>query len=98
MDDNRNDKIPHSSPISINTAAGHHRRRSGSVSSDSSDGSPSDPIHTPLNANPPKVATVSPSTSPFFSYIMGQQASPKTFPFRRGTDSMGSTGPVFDDG
>jgi len=45
------------------------------------------------------VTTVSPSTSPFLSYIMGQQpGAAKTFPFRRGTvDSIGSTGPVFDD-
>ncbi|KAF9645986.1 hypothetical protein BDM02DRAFT_379076 [Thelephora ganbajun] len=96
----RTDKMPHSKPISINTAASHHSRyRSDSVSSDSSDGSPSDPIQTPLSANPPKVTTVSPSTSPFFSYIMGQQPGvTKTFPFRRSTvDSIGSTGPVFDD-
>ena len=100
MDNNRTDKIPPSKPISINTGGRHHRYRSGSVSSDSSDGSPSDPIRTPLNANPPKVSTVSPPTSPFFSYVMGQQpGAAKTFPFRRGTvDSIGSTGPVFDDG
>ena len=100
MDSNRTEKIQHSKPISINTTGGyHHRHRSRSVSSDSSDGSPSDPIHTPLNANPPKVTTVSP-TSPFLSYIMGQQpGTNKTFPFRRGTiDSIGSIGPVFDDG
>lgn len=99
MDNNRTDKIPHSNPISINTS-GHHRYRSSSVSSDSSDGSPSDPIRTPLNSNPPKVTAVSPSTSPFLSYIMGQQTGvAKTLPFRRGTiDSIGSTGPVFDDG
>lgn len=101
MDNKRTDKIQPSRPIAINTTAGrHHRYRSGSVSSDSSDGSPLDPIHTPLNANPPKVTTVSPPTSPFFSYIMGQQTGvTKTFPFRRGTiDSIGSAGPVFDDG
>ena len=100
MANNGTDKIPHSKPISINTAGGHHHRhRSASVSSDSSGGSPSDPIHTPLTANPPKVTTVSPSTSPFFSYIMGQQPATKTFPFRRGTiDAIGSTSPVFDDG
>jgi len=101
MDSNRTDKTPRSTPISINTTGGyHHRYRSASVSSDSSDGSPSDPIQTPLSSNPPKVATVSPSTSPFLSYIMGQQTGPaKTFPFRRGTvDSIGSTGTVFDDG
>jgi len=95
MSSNRPDKIPHSKPISINTA-GHHRHRSASVSSDSSDGSPSDPIRTPLNQNPPKVTTVSPPTSPFFSYIMGQQpGAAKTFPFRRGTVDNGA---VFDDG
>ena len=100
MTSNGTDKIPHSTPISINTAGGHHHRhRSASVSSDSSDGSPSDPIRTPVTANPPKVTTVSPSTSPFFSYIMGQQPAAKTFPFRRGTiDAIGSTSPVFDDG
>jgi len=101
MENKRTDKIQRSKPISINTTAGHHHRhRSASVSSDSSDGSPSDPIHTPLNANPPKVTTVSPPASPFLSYIMGQQpGATKTFPFRRGTvDSIGSTGPVFDDG
>jgi len=101
MSSNRPDKISHSKPISINTTAGHHHRhRSASVSSDSSDGSPSDPIRTPLNSNPPKVATVSPPTSPLFSYIMGQQpGAAKTFPFRRGTvDSISNTGPVFDDG
>lgn len=98
MENKRTDKIQRSSPISINTTAGHHHRhRSASVSSDSSDGSPSDPIRTPLNANPPKVATVSPPTSPFFSHIMGQQSGvPKTFPFRRAT--VESIGPVFDDG
>ena len=102
MDNNRTDKTTHSKPISINTTAGHHHRhRSASVSSDSSDGSPSDPIRTPLTTNPPKVTTVSPSssTSPFFSYIMGQQPAAKTFPFRRSTvDSISGTGPVFDDG
>ncbi|KAF9779001.1 hypothetical protein BJ322DRAFT_1013948 [Thelephora terrestris] len=98
MDSNRTEKSPHSKPISINTAAAQHRYRSGSLSSDSSDGSP-DPVQTPLSTNSPKVATVSPSTSPLFSYIMGQQpGTAKTFPFRRGTvDSVGSTGPVFDD-
>ena len=100
MDSNRTDKTPHSKPISINTTGGHHHRhRSASVSSDSSDGSPSDPIRTPVTANPPKVTTVSPSTSPFFSYIMGQQPAAKTFPFRRSTvDSISGTSPVFDDG
>ena len=100
MDNNRTDNVPHSKPISINTTGGHHHRhRSASVSSDSSDGSPSDPIRTPLSANPPKVTTVSPSTSPFFSYIMGQQSPAKTFPFRRSTvDSISGTSPVFDDG
>ena len=104
MDNNKTDKVPRHKPVPINTAAAYQRHRSRSVSSDSSsDGSPSDPIQTPLNANCPKVTTVSPSasaTSPFFSYIMGQQpASAKTFPFRRGpVDSAGSTGPVFDDG
>ena len=102
MANDRTDKVPHSKPMPINTTGGHHHRyRSASVSSDSSDGSPSDPIHTPLTANPPKVTTVSPSTStsPFFSYIMGQQPTAKTLPFRRGTvDSIGSIGPVFDDG
>ena len=102
MNNNRTDKNQRSSPIFINTTAGHHhRQRSGSVSSDSSDGSPSDPIQTPISQNAPKVTAVSPSTSPFFSYIMGQQpGAAKTFPFRRGTvsDAIGSTGTVFDDG
>lgn len=100
MDNNRTDKAPRSKPIAIDTAATHHHRyRSASLSSDSSDGSPSDPVQTPLNTNPPKVATVSPPSSPFFSYIMGQPGATKTFPFRRTTaDSVGSTGPVFDDG
>ena len=100
MDNNRTDKGPYSKPISINIAATHRRCRSGSLSSDSSGGSPSDPIQTPLNANPPKVSTVSPSTSPILSYFMGQQpGSAKTLPFRRSTvDSIGSAGPVFDDG
>jgi len=102
MDSNRTDKVSRHKPLPINTATTRQRYRSGSVSSDSSDGSPSDPIQTPFNANSPKVTTVSPSasaTSPFFSYIMGQQpVSAKTFPFRRGTvDSAGSPGPVFDD-
>ena len=100
MDNNRTDKGSYSKPISINIAATHRRCRSGSLSSDSSGGSPSDPIQTPLNANPPKVSTVSPSTSPILSYFMGQQpGSAKTLPFRRSTvDSIGSAGPVFDDG
>ena len=98
MNNNGTDKP--TKPISINTAGGHHHRhRSASVSSDSSDGSPSDPIRTPVTANPPKVTTVSPPNSPLFSYIMGQQPITKTFPYRRGTiDSIGSTSPVFDDG
>ena len=99
MDNNRTDKIARGKPEPINTAAAHRRYRSGSLSSDSSGGSSPDPIQTPLNANPPKVTATSPS-SPIFSYIMGQQpGAAKTFPFRRCTaDSVGSTGPVFDDG
>ena len=100
MDNNRTDKVSHSKPISINTTTTHRRYRSGSLSSDSSDGFQSDPVQTPLNPSSPKVATVSPPTSPFFSYIMGQQpGASKTFPLRRSTvDSIGSTGPVFDYG
>ena len=104
MDNKGTDKTPHHRPLPINTTfATHSRHRSGSLSSDSSsDGSPSDPIQTPLSLNSPKVTAVSPSTSPLFSIFRGQQsasATCNTFPFRRSTvDSIGSNGPVFDDG
>ncbi|KAI0707214.1 hypothetical protein C8Q76DRAFT_770899 [Earliella scabrosa] len=74
--------VPHSLPIPI-----EGRRRSESVS-DSSDSSasPASPLPTPASGTLPRIAPISPSSSPILSYFLSQ--SPKspsaTFPFRRG--------------
>ena len=91
-----NSNAPHSLPIPI-----EGRRRSESVSgsdssSDSGSNSPASPLQTPITGTLPRIAPISPSTSPILSYFLSQ--SPKstptaTFPFRRG---MG--GPGFFDG
>jgi len=94
MTDNR------TSPINI-PAGSHGRRRGQSVSfsdssSDSSSGSPSSPVQSPLTGTQPRIAPVSPGTSPILNYFLAQ--SPKspttsaTFPFRRGFGSS-----VFDE-
>jgi len=87
--------VPHSTPIPIDSSA--HRRRSGSMSSDSS-GSPTTPLATPISSNLPKVSTASPSTSPILSYFMSQSPTAKTFPFRRGTiSSFAGNGSVSEE-
>ncbi|KAH9945075.1 uncharacterized protein BXZ73DRAFT_96057 [Epithele typhae] len=87
MSANRDHDIPHSLPIPI----GGGRRRSGSVSDSSSDSaslSPPSPLQTPASATGPlpRVAPLSPSTSPVLSYFLAQspKSPPSTFPFRRG--------------
>ena len=81
-------RLPRSLPIPI----GHARSRSGSdsdsSSSDSGSVSPASPVQTPASGALPRVAPISPSTSPILSYFLSNQ-SPKsppnaTFPFRRG--------------
>ncbi|KAI0696311.1 hypothetical protein C8T65DRAFT_583521 [Cerioporus squamosus] len=93
---NENRNVPHSLPIPI----GGGRRRSESASgsdssSDSGSNSPASPLQTPVTGTLPRIAPISPSTSPILSYFLSQ--SPKsppnaTFPFRRG---MGGPG-LFD--
>ncbi|KAI0636059.1 hypothetical protein C8Q77DRAFT_611582 [Trametes polyzona] len=86
--------VPHSLPIPIGG-----RRRSGSVSegssSDSGSVSPASPLQTPASGALPRIAPITPSTSPILSYFLSQ--SPKsppaaTFPFRRGMAP-----PVYED-
>ncbi|KAH7930145.1 hypothetical protein BV22DRAFT_77500 [Leucogyrophana mollusca] len=81
-DNRKDDSVKHSEPIPINIH--HSRHRSASVSSDSSS-SPSSPpqVQTPLNINPPRIPTVSPSSSPIL-YFLSQSPTktPATFPFR----------------
>ncbi|KZT01390.1 uncharacterized protein LAESUDRAFT_482325 [Laetiporus sulphureus 93-53] len=80
-----------SSPTQPIAIEGHGRRRSSSVSESSdSSASPTTPLAPGAGAsmgNPPRIAPISPSTSPtILSYFLGQ-SSPKspssTFPFRR---------------
>ncbi|CDO75186.1 hypothetical protein BN946_scf184866.g27 [Trametes cinnabarina] len=94
MSSNENN-VPHSLPIPI----GGSRRRSGSVSegssSDSGSTSPASPLQTPASGPLPRIAPITPSTSPILSYFLSQ--SPKsppsaTFPFRRGMAP-----PVYED-
>ncbi|KAI0077052.1 hypothetical protein K474DRAFT_1707620 [Panus rudis PR-1116 ss-1] len=102
-DDNATPRVEHSQPIPI-ASHGHIRRRSGSISEDSnsppsesssesslnSPKSPSSPL-SPISG--PRIAPLSPSTSPILSYFMGQPSkSPSaTFPLRR------NFGPVIED-
>ncbi|RPD59538.1 hypothetical protein L227DRAFT_611777 [Lentinus tigrinus ALCF2SS1-6] len=93
---NDNNNVPHSLPIPI-----RDRRRSQSLSgsdssSDSGSNSPASPLQTPITGTLPRVAPISPSTSPILSYFLSQSpksSSNATFPFRRG---MGGPG-LFDD-
>ncbi|KAH8101003.1 hypothetical protein BXZ70DRAFT_1007927 [Cristinia sonorae] len=91
--------LEHSKPIPIATHNSHPRRSSdASFSSDSPPSSsssassnsptspfPSTPFTNSISGPPPRVAPLSPSTSPILSYFLSQ--SPKspttTFPFRR---------------
>ncbi|KAI0359718.1 hypothetical protein OH77DRAFT_1434183 [Trametes cingulata] len=91
---NENSSVPHSLPIPIGA-----RRRSGSMSdsssSDSGSVSPASPVQTPASGTLPRIAPITPSTSPILSYFLSQ--SPKsppsaTFPFRRGMAP-----PVYED-
>ncbi|KAI0368008.1 hypothetical protein BV20DRAFT_525514 [Pilatotrama ljubarskyi] len=93
MSSNENN-VPHSLPIPIGS-----RRRSGSMSdsssSDSGSVSPASPVQTPASGTLPRIAPITPSTSPILSYFLSQ--SPKsppsaTFPFRRGMAP-----PVYED-
>ncbi|KAI9066299.1 hypothetical protein FKP32DRAFT_1566230 [Trametes sanguinea] len=97
MSTNENSNIPHSLPIPIGSGGG--RRRSGSMSegssSDSGSTSPASPVQTPASGPLPRIAPITPSTSPILSYFLSQ--SPKsppsaTFPFRRGMAP-----PVYED-
>ncbi|EGN98805.1 hypothetical protein SERLA73DRAFT_160461 [Serpula lacrymans var. lacrymans S7.3] len=88
------DAVKHSEPIPIGS---HHARyRSASMSSASS-GSPGSPpqLQTPLNVNPPRIPTASPSSSPILSYFMTQSPNKgsATFPFKRGF----AASPVFEE-
>ncbi|EJF64836.1 hypothetical protein BD309DRAFT_874152 [Dichomitus squalens] len=84
MSSNENN-VPRSLPIPIG------RGRSGSDSDSSSDSgsvSPVSPVQTPASGALPRIAPISPSTSPILSYFLSNQPpkSPPnaTFPFRRG--------------
>ncbi|KAI0648979.1 hypothetical protein C8Q79DRAFT_485056 [Trametes meyenii] len=88
--------FPHSLPIPIGS-----RRRSGSVSessssSDSGSASPASPVQTPASGTLPRIAPITPSTSPILSYFLSQsptsKSPPSTFPFRRGMAP-----PVYED-
>ncbi|KAI0663804.1 hypothetical protein C8Q70DRAFT_1042454 [Cubamyces menziesii] len=94
MSSNDNSNLPRSLPIPIGS-----RRRSGSVSdsssSDSGSTSPASPLQSPTSGALPRIAPITPSTSPILSYFLSQ--SPKsppnaTFPFRRGMAP-----PVYED-
>ncbi|KAI0950785.1 hypothetical protein AcW1_007999 [Taiwanofungus camphoratus] len=68
----------------------HSRRRSESVSESSSSessASPTSPFLAPMSGYPPKIAPLSPSSSPILNYFLGQSSPTKspasTFPFRR---------------
>jgi len=95
---NTQDSVKHSRPIPISTA--YSRRRSGSLSSSDSSGSPTSPPQpeTPLsNSSPPRMvpANLSPSSSPILSYFMSQSPSKaNTFPFNR---KFGGPQPVFEE-
>ncbi|KAI0787514.1 hypothetical protein C8Q74DRAFT_1366381 [Fomes fomentarius] len=87
MSSNQN-KPTHSLPIPID---GHRRSRSESVSDSSSESastSPASPLPTPVSGTIPlpRIAPISPSTSPILSYLLSQspKSPPSTFPFRRG--------------
>ncbi|KAI0749688.1 hypothetical protein C8Q80DRAFT_1269525 [Daedaleopsis nitida] len=85
-------KVHHSLPIPI-----ERRRRSDSGSDSSSDSSvsPASPLPTPTSGTLPRIAPISPSTSPILSYFLSQspKSSPSaTFPFRRGM-----SGALFED-
>ncbi|THG98728.1 hypothetical protein EW026_g3495 [Hermanssonia centrifuga] len=79
----------HSKPIPITIPRGRAHSVSESSSSDDS-GSPSSPIsplQSPLTSTQPRVAPISPGSTPILNYFLSQ--SPKTqgvgtFPFRRG--------------
>ena len=94
MSNQHSSNVPHSKPMAI--PIGHPRRRSESVSdssssppsSNSSDSSYSPPLNTPFandRGNRPRVAPISPSSSPILSYFLAQPPKSPTgsFPFRR---------------
>ncbi|EIW57690.1 uncharacterized protein TRAVEDRAFT_65420 [Trametes versicolor FP-101664 SS1] len=95
MSSNNENSAPRSLPIPIGG-----RRRSGSVSegsssSDSGSVSPASPLQTPASGTLPRIAPITPGTSPILSYFLSQ--SPKsptaaTYPFRRGMAP-----PVYED-
>ncbi|KAI0671866.1 hypothetical protein C8Q78DRAFT_1078617 [Trametes maxima] len=96
MSSNENN-FPHSLPIPIGS-----RRRSGSVSdgssTDSGSVSPASPVQTPASGTVtlPRIAPITPSTSPILSYFLSQspisKSPPSTFHFRRGMAP-----PVYED-
>ncbi|KAF7968963.1 hypothetical protein HWV62_22121 [Athelia sp. TMB] len=94
------DSVEHSQPIPIGSA--HSRRRSASISSSTSSGSPTSPIEpqTPLgNTTPPRMfpANLSPSKSPILSYFMSQPpAKSNTFPSFSNRGRFGGP-PVFEE-
>lgn len=92
MNTNNDHAVSHSEPIPIH----HPRHRAHSLSdssssSASSDGScspssPVSPTHFPLAGTQPRIAPISPSTTPILNYFLSQspKSSTATFPFRRG--------------
>ncbi|KAJ3475845.1 hypothetical protein NLI96_g11562 [Meripilus lineatus] len=103
MSDQSSSNVPHSQPMAI--PIGHGRRRAGSISesssssSSSSDSSYSPPLNTPFagdRMNRPRVAPVSPSTSPILSYFLAQSPKSPTgsFPFRRNFGTSVAEGPA----
>ncbi|KAH9847706.1 hypothetical protein C2E23DRAFT_871683 [Lenzites betulinus] len=86
-------------PISLPIPIGGRRRSEsvseGSSSSDSGSVSPASPVQSPASGTLPRIAPITPGTSPILSYFLSQ--SPKspsaaTFPFRRGMAP-----PVYED-
>ena len=96
MSDNR---FKHSDPISIpSSGAGHHRSRSVSFSTASSDDeSNSPPLQTPSSSVPaPHIVTAhSPSTSPILSYFFQPQKNHSQVNSHSPTSMFGSMGRGF---
>ena len=81
-------------PINVRRGRSHSVSESSSSEESCSPSSPVSPLQSPLTSAQPRVATVSPGTSPILSYFLSQSpktASATTFPFRRGFGSA-----VFD--
>ncbi|KAL4064450.1 hypothetical protein V8B97DRAFT_2017133 [Scleroderma yunnanense] len=76
-DHTKDDSVKHSKPIPISTQ--HLRHRSFSTSSDSS----RSPTTPPQNITPPRIPSLSPSSSPILQFLSQSPAkSSATFPFR----------------